>query len=67
MPELNYLQFQPIDPQSDADEIPATNQMQSQSQINLNEPVDEEGLEQFWSQVEDDIQKDPEWFTFSDQ
>lgn len=62
---LNYLQFQPIDPSSDQDEIPANHQQAQQ--IDLSDAVDEEALEAFWAEVEQDIQNDPEWFTFSDK
>ncbi len=62
---LNFLQFQPIDPSSDQDEI-SSNHQQDQ-QIDLSDSVDEEALEAFWAEVEQDIQNDPEWFTFSDK
>ena len=62
---LTYLQFQPIDPSSDADEIPAEHQQRQD--IDLNEQIDEANLEAFWNHVVDDIHEDPEWFTFSDE
>lgn len=62
---LNYLQFQPIDPSSDRDEI--TPEHQIMQEIDLNEQIDEGQLEQFWDQVEQDIEKDPEWFNFSNE
>lgn len=62
---LTYLQFQPIDPASDEDEIPEAHQVKQE--ISLDEQIDEEELETFWTKVVDDIQKDPEWFTFSDE
>ena len=62
---LNFLQFQPIDPSSDQAEI-SSNHQQDQ-QIDLSDSVDEEALEAFWAEVEQDIQNDPEWFTFSDK
>ncbi len=62
---LNYLQFQPIDPSSDNDEIPVEHQQRRD--IDLDEQLDEESLETFWSNVVDDIHDDPEWFTFSDE
>lgn len=62
---LNYLQFQPIDPESDKDEIPAEHQIRQD--INLDEQLDETSLDQFWSNVVEDIHADPEWFTFSDE
>lgn len=62
---LTNLQFQPIDPASDEDEIPP--QHQPVQQIVLHEQIDEGQLEQFWDQVEHDIHEDPEWFSFSDE
>jgi hypothetical protein len=64
MPLLNYLQFQPIDPSSDEDEIPAEHR--ERQDIDLSEDIDEDNLEAFWSHVVEDIHDDPEWFTFSD-
>ncbi len=62
---LTYLQFQPIDPSSDKDEIPAEHQQRRD--IDLDEQIDEANLEAFWNHVVDDIHEDPEWFTFSDE
>jgi hypothetical protein len=64
MSELKYLQFQPIDPASDADE---DDSHKTPVQIDLNENDDEDQLEQFWEKVEEDIHQDPEWFTFADK
>ncbi len=61
---LNYLQFQPIDPLSDRDEISVAHQQRHD--IDLDEQLDEVSLESFWNHVVDDIHEDPEWFTFSD-
>lgn len=36
-------------------------------QWQLTERPDTNQLEQFWSQVEADVAKDPEWFTFSEE
>ncbi|MEO5691279.1 MAG: hypothetical protein ABIQ64_03785 [Candidatus Saccharimonadales bacterium] len=33
----------------------------------LNERPDEVQLEAFWSQVDDDVKKDPTWFTFDSE
>lgn len=60
---LTYLQFQPIDPSSDEDEIPLEHKMRQD--INLDDQIDEPSLEEFWNHVVDDIHHDPEWFTFS--
>lgn len=62
---LRYLQFQPIDPASDQDEITDTHK--PQDQINLNDQVDEDNLEKFWNEVVEDIHEDPEWFNFSNE
>jgi len=62
---LNYLQFQPIDPASDKDEIPVEHQVNEE--IDLKEQIDEGHLEEFWNQVVQDIHEDPEWFSFSDK
>lgn len=62
---LKYLQFQPIDPASDQDEI--NDEHQIRKDIDLEEQIDEGKLEQFWNKVEDDIQKDPDWIHFSDE
>jgi len=60
---LNYLQFQPIDSESDQDEI--SDEHKLRQEIVLEEQIDEEELDQFWTKVEEDIHEDPEWFTFS--
>jgi len=62
---LKFLQFQPIDPSSDADEI--NDAHKQRQEINLNEQVDEDKLEAFWDKVVQDIHEDPEWFNFSDK
>jgi len=61
---LNYLQFQEID--SSSDDIPCEHQAQNDD-ICLVEQIDEDSLENFWEQVVDDIHKDPDWQTFSDE
>lgn len=33
--------------------------------LDLKESIDEDDLDRFWSQVEEDIQKDPDWFKFN--
>jgi hypothetical protein len=61
---LNYLQFQEIDQSAD-DDIPEAHR--SQDDIALDEPVDEDSLENFWDKVMQDIHDDSEWFSFSDE
>ncbi len=62
---LNYLQFQPIDPDSDKDEINEDHQFHQE--IDLRYDIDESDLEDFWNKVVNDIHNDPEWFNFSDE
>lgn len=60
---LKYLQFQPIDPDSDRDEI--SPEHQARQEIKLDEDIKEEDLDIFWDEVVKDIHKDPTWFDFS--
>jgi hypothetical protein len=59
---LNFLQFQEIDELQDD----TSEDHQPQDDINLEEPLDDSLLENFWDQVVDDIHQDPDWFTFND-
>ncbi|MEI6850621.1 MAG: hypothetical protein WCK26_01485 [Candidatus Saccharibacteria bacterium] len=63
MSELNYLQFQEID--SSTEDI--SDKHRQEDDINLNEQIDENSLESYWEKVVQDIHKDPDWFTFSDE
>lgn len=63
MPELNYLQFQPIDASSDD----GLDDQQKDEDIDLDEQIDENSLESYWDQVVSDIHKDPDWFTFAEE
>ena len=60
---LNYLQFQEID--SSSEDIPEEHC--HQDEIVLNEQIDENSLETYWEKVVEDIHKDPDWFTFTDE
>jgi hypothetical protein len=62
---LKFLQFQPIDPASDQDEIDEDHKIRQE--IKLDEQLDDQDLEKYWSDVVRDIHEDPEWFTFSDE
>lgn len=62
---LKFLQFQPIDPASDQDEIDEDHKIRQE--IQLDEQLDDQDLEKYWEDVVEDIHKDPEWFTFSDE
>jgi len=63
MSELNYLEFQPIDASSDD----ITEAHRHQDEIVLNNDIDEGNLESYWNTVVQDIHKDPDWFTFTDE
>ncbi len=61
---LNYLVFQQIDPSSD-DDIPFEHSREDD--ISLKDPINESDLENYWNKVTQDIQHDPDWFTFTDE
>ena len=63
MSELNYLQFQPIDPSVDD----MDDQYSQQDNIILGEQIDENTLDKYWEQVVEDIHQDSEWFNFADE
>ncbi len=63
MSELNYLQFQPIDPSSDD----MSDEHRHQDEIVLDDDIDETKLESYWDHVVQDIHQDPDWFTFTDE
>lgn len=65
MSELKYIQFQPIDPKSDRDEIDENHRVHQD--LDLSQDIDEGSLEAFWNNVERDIQNDPEWFNFAEK
>ena len=60
------LQFQPVDPLGDGlgDDI-AREQSEPGAEEFQND-IDGNKLEVFWSDVEADVKKDPDWFTFSE-
>lgn len=58
-----FHKLQPQEIENEPDKLVRAKEM-SES-FDLKEPVDEESLEAFWNQVEEDIQKDPDWFKFS--
>lgn len=62
---LNHLEFQPIDAESDQDEI--TSNHQPEEVIDLNRDESEEELDAFWDGVVSDIHKDPTWYDFSEK
>lgn len=63
MSELNYLQFQTVDPALDD----TSNGHFQKDDIDLDEQIDENTLENYWEKVVEDIHQDPDWFTFSEE
>lgn len=63
---FHRISFPKIDPLGGglAEEIAA--EQQADEVITLDESVDEGQLSLFWNRVEQDIEKDPEWFRFSE-
>lgn len=61
----HHVQFEKIDPLGDGldDDIAAERR---EEVITLEDHPDETALEKYWQFVEEDIHKDPEWFTFAD-
>lgn len=62
---LNNLQYQPI--QSDLPDDADFNAPSTDDTISLSGDVDERELEQFWDHVVEDVEHDPDWFTFSEE
>lgn len=63
----HHISFKQIDPLGDGlrEEIVAE-QQEPEAIESLEEGVDEGQLSQYWQSVEEDIEKDPEWFKFSE-
>ena len=61
------LAFQPVDPLGDGlgDDI-AKEQSEPEATA-FQEDLDAGNLTTFWDKVEQDVQQDPEWFTFTDE
>jgi hypothetical protein len=59
---LNHLQLQPID-----DAISGAPFIGDDEEINLKEQIDERELENYWEEVSEDLERDPDWFTFVDE
>lgn len=63
---LHHIAFKKIDPLGNGLREEITAEQQEPEAIVLQENVDEEELTQFWQAVETDIEKDPEWFKFTE-
>jgi hypothetical protein len=60
------LAFQPVDPLGDGlgDDI-AKEQSEPEAEA-FQEDIDAGNLTNFWEKVEQDVQQDPEWYTFTE-
>lgn len=66
MPLLQYLQLQPLEPDDDGTSSSPLDDYAQDETIDLSHDVDEKALEQTWDSIVKDIEKDPEWFNFSE-
>lgn len=63
------MQFAPVTVHEPDDELMsaiANDPVEHDNTWELSEHPDTQALEQFWSQVSDDVSHDPEWYTFTD-
>lgn len=61
---FNKLQYSQVDNQSEEDaKLPSK---KNDDNFDLHEQISESDLDDFWNNVEQDIQKDPEWFKFTE-
>lgn len=63
---LNFLQLQPVEP-TDDDTISPLDEYEHDETIDLEADIDESVLDQEWEMVMQDLEKDHEKLTFSDQ
>lgn len=66
-PFLKSISFTPIDPIDNGLREEIIAEQQEPEAIMLEEGLGEGQSEAFWQNVEEDIQKDPEWFTFDNE
>lgn len=67
LPFLKSISFKPIDPIDNGLREEIIAEQQEPEAIMLEEGLSEGQSEAFWQNVEEDIQKDPEWFTFDNE
>jgi hypothetical protein len=67
MSDLKYLQLQPVEPNDDGTSDSPLDDYARDEDINLDEDIDEQAIEEAWTNIVNDIEKDPEWFTFSNE
>jgi hypothetical protein len=61
---LRKLQFSPVENSQEEDvRLPSR---KSDDNFDLHEQINESDLDDFWNNVEKDIQQDPEWFKFTE-
>ena len=60
------LQFQPVDPLGDGLGDDIAREQSEPGAEEFQKDIDGENLTMFWSEVEKDVQNDPNWFTFSE-
>lgn len=58
---FHHISFHPVDPLGDGLREEIVAEQQESEAIDLEE-IDEQGLSQFWGEVEEDVKNDPEWF-----
>jgi hypothetical protein len=63
---LHFLQLQPVEP-TDDDTVSPLDEYEHDETIDLNADIDESVLDQEWAMVMDDIKKDREKLTFTDE
>jgi hypothetical protein len=67
MSELKYLQLQPVEPNDDGTSDSPLDDYARDEDIDLDDEIDEQALDEAWNSIVHDIEKDPEWFKFSDE
>jgi hypothetical protein len=63
---LQYLKLQPLEPNDDGTSDSPLDSYAQDENISLDDDFDEQALEEAWNNIVKDIEKDPEWFNFSD-
>jgi len=61
----HHISFKQIDPLGDGLREEIAQEQGEPEAIALEEGVNEGELSEYWQSVESDIEKDPDWFTFS--
>lgn len=61
------LQFQPVDPLGDGLGDDIAREQAEEGAVEFQKDIDGNNLAVFWDEVEKDVQKDPNWFTFTEE